>query len=67
MEKSPEVDDVTSTDAGTLLFDADTLRGKKKNKMLFSFHSMVSTVENLNSVKGKTLRIHKYIFFTCSP
>ncbi|CAH3170564.1 unnamed protein product [Porites lobata] len=26
MEKSPEVDDVTSTDAGTLLFDADTLR-----------------------------------------
>ena len=35
MEKSPEVDDVTSTDAGTLLFDADTLRGKKKKKCFF--------------------------------
>ena len=40
---------------------------KRKRKMLFSFHSMVSTVENLNSVKGKTLPIHKNIFFMCSP
>ena len=35
MEKSPEVDDVTSTYAGTLLFDADTLRGEKKKKNAF--------------------------------
>ena len=40
---------------------------KRKRKMLFSFHSMVSTVENLHSVKGKALPIHKYIFFMCSP
>lgn len=38
---------------------------KRKRKMLFSFHSMVSTVEKLHSVKGKTLPIHKYIFFSC--
>ena len=35
MEKSPEGDDITSTDAGTLLFDADTLGGKEKKKNAF--------------------------------
>ena len=35
---------------------------KRKMKRLFSFHSMVSTVEKLHSVKKKTLPIHKYIF-----
>ena len=42
MEKSPDGDDVTSIDAGTLLFDAgtllfdaDNLRGEKKKKNAF--------------------------------
>ena len=35
MGRSPEGDDVTATDAGTLLFDADTLRGEEKNKKAF--------------------------------
>ena len=40
---------------------------KRKRKMLFSFHSMVSTVENWHSVKGRTLPIHKYIFSCVVP
>ena len=41
---------------------------KRKIKRLSSFYSMVSTVENLHSVtEGKTIPIHKYIFFMCSP
>ena len=40
---------------------------KRKRKRLSSFYSMVSTVENLHSVKGKTLPIHKYIFSCVVP
>ena len=68
MERSPEGDDVTATDAGTLQFDADTLRGEEKNEKGF-FHFIVwfQQLKNCIRLKRRPYPFTSTFFVMCGP